>query len=436
MRRRKLFQWLVFTGILANSLPAFAGSVPDWVRQLWPAFERIGTHNPGVGAQAEQAAAVRRAATAAGALPDPMLGLGMQAVPMDGSLTREPMTQAPVVTLQQAIPFPGRLRASAAAMRADGDEVDARRRLQIEARALDLAMAAIEAAQVAAEQALVRETLDWMQLLARSAEVRYVSGRGLRQDVEQVRVELGRLQAEQSRLGAMLAGAESGWRAVLGSVPMPRLSQVSADAPARAWAPPDEVTAWALTANPDLQLQQRRRDVAEARLREARQRYAPDLVLELGYGVRHEDRQDFVSGRLAVSVPVWAAWSQRARVEGTQRNLAATDLERADVRQRVEARLDGGLAAWRDADHRRFLYETSVLPDARSARLSAAAAYESGHADIFAPIEAIRRELQSRREYARVVAEQRMAEARLLALAGRLAPVVDKTSDAGTGEQS
>lgn len=391
-------------------------SAPDWWTALQPYLVTIPARNPGTAALSERAQGTRRAASAAAALPDPMVVVGVQSVPTDGSFDREPMTQAPVIGVSQKIPYPGKLAARAAVTRADAVVLDQHSRAQAELRGFELVAASFTAVQLREERAFVQETIEWFELLANSAQARYRAGRGLGQDVDQIRVDIGRLRAEESRLAAAIVAAESEWQRILG-VPMP--SHLAFER-GRPWFPQSDITDVIAEANPAYRVAVERLLATSERLREARSLYGPDFSIEFSYGVRQDDRQDFLSGRVGVSVPLWAPWSQRARVEGARQAVVAAELEQTDARLSAAAKLDAALASLGDAQRRELLYVRVILPDAEAARGSAAGAYEAGAVDIFVPIEATRRELTSRREFVGVVAARRVAEARIFVLAGHL----------------
>ncbi len=400
---------------LSADKPVAADSSPVWQVSLQPWLASITAANPGVRARRHEAESLGRYAEAADALPDPMISIGAQSIPTDFDLAGEMMTQLPVVSLRQVIPYPGKLFSRRELGQARARVAEVRTQAMAEARALELSVAAFRMARLREEMEAVSTTLSWMRLLSRSADTQYRVGRGLGQDADQIRVELGRLEAESSRLRAALAEARADWLRILGEAAPETLA--FEDEP---WTPPADFVTTVTKNNPGVAVARALVRVAERRLDLEKSDYGPEFNIELGYGARPEGRTDFLSARVGFTVPLWAPWSQQPEVDGARLEQKSAEVGVEDAALEASAMFSRVVAEHEEALTRRNLYRRQVLPNAARARESSQGAYDAGAADIFVPIEAIRRELVLKREYAAIEAERRSAEARMLALAGRL----------------
>ncbi len=151
--------------------------------------------NPAVQASRLRAEAEQERVSPAGALPDPVLELGLVNRPLDGFGTDERMTMN-VIGLKQAFPWPGNQGFSeegrehaARAAQLDAAEVEA----QVVARTRSVHAQLAYLDRAIAITAGTRELLrDFLVV----AETRYASGSGLQQDILQAQVAVGRTTAD------------------------------------------------------------------------------------------------------------------------------------------------------------------------------------------------------------------------------------------------
>jgi len=410
--------------------PAFAGMAvalallavpagaepPPWYAALAPYLTRVDTEHAGTAAAQAQAQARRAAARADTALPDPTLQVSVQSLPTNFDFDQANMTQAPLVSLRQQLPSLRQRRARRRAVGADADVHQAEAFETAEAAALTLAVAIFLEQQLRMEVEAVTAIRRWFTLLLESAQSDYRGGGGGGHDVAQIRVERAQLADELDRLQADLATARSRWRQILNvhATRLPVLPVTSA------WQPSGIAVTTDVTTAPTVAIQRAQQAAAAQRIQAAKRSFGPDFGIEIGYGARHGDRRDFLTGRFAVSLPVWARQSQKPRIAAARRNEAAAEFARLDAERRTRARREALLVRHEQTTTRQRRYQSEILTAAETARRAAHDAYAAGEHDIFAVIDATRRALQVERDFARVVAERRRIEAELLALAGRL----------------
>jgi outer membrane protein, heavy metal efflux system len=369
---------------------------------------------PGVAMRDADLAAMREEATAAGALPDPMIGFSATGEDYPGGgLGREPMSVA-ALEVSQTIPWPGKrgLRDAAAqarlpefAARRDGE----RRRLAADVRAAWADLYATDAATAA-----LREELALVDLLEPGARSRYETGAGSQDDWLALRRARARLasavdaanadRAEVvARLGVALADTAAAARVnalVLPALPLP------ADAGRGGEAFADVAAARAAT--------EAARREREAAAREGR----PDLVLGAEYGWR-EALAPMFTARVGLEVPLWRGRKQDAMARAAGFREAGARALEDDARRQAdaEARTLTARAAAAQATATRLRQE--ILPLLDLTAEGARARYLTGAAPAGPLLETLRERAEARAELARAEADAFAALTRLRALAGR-----------------
>ncbi len=408
--------WLFLTSVPTVAIANQTIQTPNWFTILEPYISRVQQENPHSKALQTRGLAVQQLAKASKSLPDPMIGIGLQGVPTNLSLTAVPMTLAPTISMRQAIPLGNKRKAKAALLAAKGKRFGESSRALSQKEALGLAISSFSVHRYRTEIQAVEETLGWYEILYKAVEARYRTGQGQQLDVDQIRVEMGRLTAEKSQLIASSQSEQATWYKIL-LTEYPEALNLPEQIP---WQVSKQSLLQELANNPSLLVQQARIKEAEQNVAVEQTGYMPDLVVDLGYGWRGAQQSDLMSGKLMVSVPLWASWSQKNKVEGAKQTVNAEDTQAIAILARAKSELFALFAQHEDTQTREKLYTTSILSDARKAKESAQAAYEAGLVDIFVPIASISRELHTTRELARIIAQRRTIEAKLMALIGQL----------------
>ena len=329
--------------------------------------------------------AVRLAAEAAGervapagALPDPMLMLGLRNRPFDLG-TGERMT-ANAIELSQRFPWPGKLgfgedreRRLAEASTFDADELEAELLARVKTRYYELAYLdrAIE---------VMRETRDLLRQFFDVSSALYAVGEGLQQDVLQAQIAIAQVTeqitvAEQQRVaGAARLNALIGREATQpvgalhlpsGLPPLPTLGTLMDQAAG---------------SRPAILAARARVDAAEAGRRAAARAKYPDVTVTLGYGQRPEF-EDLFSLMLGVNLPLWSGAKYAPREREMRAMRAAADARATDLWNETYAQLAELRAEAEQARNLSSLYAESVLPQARAAVESALSAYRVGNVD-------------------------------------------------------
>jgi outer membrane protein, heavy metal efflux system len=273
------------------------------------------------------ARAERERVPQAGALPDPVLSLGIQNDGFSAINVGKMETSFYQVMLSQGLPWPGKrgLREDVARLSADAaDAALARARLSTEA---DVRRAYLDLL-LARDRLLLLERLEeiW-RTSSGTARVRYEAGDGAQSDVLRAQLEQNRLRQRRFALEAQERTAVQTLNRLRGrpvDEPLRTTSSVR-DTGAPAPAPSEAALADALQRSPEL---------AEARLEAARaskaaalaerERY-PDLGVNAGVMPRGPLEPMWLAG-ISVGLPVWSSRKQSRAV--------AESLARADAGER------------------------------------------------------------------------------------------------------
>lgn len=390
------------TGALCASLAAFAADAPlslDQAQRL--AVERsrqIEAQSLGVGA-------ARDMAVAAGRLPDPVLQIGVDNLPVEGpdrfSLTREGMTMRRIGVMQELT------RKEKRELRSERFEKEALKGLaeQEATRATierDTALAWLDtwyAERMAA--VLAEQRLRGLQE-AQGAEAEYRAGRGSQADVLMARTNLSMLDDRAAELERKVKTSRTmlarwtGTDGTASATDKPDIHRVKLDAHGL-----DEQ----LSRHPEITVLQRQEEMAQAEVRLARADKKPDWSVQLMYGIRGSAFGDMVS--LGVSVPL--QWDQANRQDReVAAKLAAVGQAQAQreeaLRQHI-AEVSTMLQEWESNRTRLVRYEREIVPLATSRADASLAAYRGGKSGISDVLAARRGELDVKLQALQLEAE-------------------------------
>lgn len=370
-----------------------------------------------VAAQAQTRAARERVG-AAGQLPDPVLKLGINDLPVSGrdrfSLTREPDTQRSIGVMQE---FTRADKRQARTERAR-QEVDAAQIAQ-QATLLDLqretALAWLERSLQESVRELLRLQSTQAEQQVEAAQTLYRNGRGAqadvyaaRSDVEQTRDRIAQVERDiavaTTRLARWIGDAAA---QPIGERPALRLPD---------WTQGD--VAAHLRRHPRIAAAAQQQALAESDATLARAAKQADWSVELSYSQRGPAYSNMVSVNLSVPLQ-WDPTHRQDRELAAQ--LAGVERARAeleDVQREREAEVRTMLQEWRSADERVQRYDNALLPLAAQRSAAALGAYRSGAGSLPMLLDARRGELDLRIERLRI----EMDRARLWASLNYLFP--------------
>lgn len=366
--------------------------------------------NPAVHAAERGVDAARARIGPAGALPDPMLRVGIMNFPITEPGFDDFMTMK-TLGVGQRLPFPGKL---ALAGRAAELELQAARarleavRLEVEA---DVRRAWYELTYLDRSLDVIEDNQELLVSLIGVTESRYGVGTGGQQDVLKARVETARLAEEAvalteargavlARLNALLDRPSTTpiegpripdriMRAAVSGTPQD-IRFVSAALGARAADSPLppllSLQEQAIANSPLLRAHEARIAAQAARVELADRAHLPDFDVSLQYGQR-VDRADMVSLMVSVPVPLNRAERQDQETAEARAELAALQAGHHEMVNELRAAIAAEYADLERDRAQLALFVRAIVPQGRAALESATAAFQVGRADFMSVVE-------------------------------------------------
>jgi outer membrane protein, heavy metal efflux system len=324
-----------------------------------------------------------------GALPDPVLSLGIQNDGFKEIQIGKMETSWWQVMVSQGLPWPGKRGLREDVVRLGADEAESgvtRLRLGTEAEVrrayLDLL--------VVRERLALLEDLDriWQKSIG-TARSRYESGEGSQSDMLRAQLELNRLQQRRWAMKAEEAAALQALNRLRGhpldeaiqsgstvhELPLPAVPDLEAavqDAEAR---------------SPELAGARIARSQAEAGVRLARRERYPDLAVQVGIMPRGGLEPMWTAG-ISVNLPIWSGRKQwRAVAESEARSSASTDSAEA-VEQVLRLRVAERRAALASLVETIRIYRQGLLVQSQATVESTLAQYRVGKVTFASVLEA------------------------------------------------
>ncbi len=370
---------LVFVfALLAGPGTLIGQDEPDTLR-LATAVTIAREINPTLRASILSADAAAERVSRVGALPDPMVMLGLMNWSTSDFSPSVPMSMN-AIQLSQRFPWPGKLGFSeesaehlAHAQRLDVEEAD----LQLEA---SVKKVYFQIAFMDRSVSIMEDTRELLRDFLEVASTKYAVGTAVQQDVLQAQVTVAQMtediivmqqnrRAMAARLNALLGRAAT---VPIGAVELPEVPD--------GLQPVDSLVELAVRHRPALAAAHKRTLAANARYRAARRTLYPDLTLTLGYGHR-PDFEDLFTVAVGFSIPLWAGSSQLPLRREMEAMESSADAMATELYNETYARLAELSAEANRANNLSSLYTTSVLPQARAAVESALSAYRVGAVD-------------------------------------------------------
>lgn len=337
-------------------------------------------------------------AVAAGQLPDPVLKLGLDNVPLNKSdqfsLTRDSMTQRSISVMQE-FTRANKRRAKADRYAAEADAAEARRNVGLADVQRNAVAAWLDRWYAEQTDVLLGHHGHPLDLARQAAMAAYRSGRGTRADVLAADLEVQKLHDRQDENRTAIEMATVNLERWIGPAARRPLGDRP---PLEVPASTQRLATDAFDAVPEVAAAQRDVALAETEIRAAAQAKKPDVTVELTYSQRGSAYSNM--GSLNISFPV--PWDQGHRQD---REVAAKLAQAQEARAKSEVlrRNTQALVATRLAELRRNLdrlkrYDETTLPLANAQADAALTAYRANAGSLSAVAEANHRAIDSVQE--------------------------------------
>ena len=333
-------------------------------------------------AQDAAVTASREMAVAAGQLPDPVLRLGIDNLPIDGpdqfSVGRDFMTMRRIGVLQEFT------RSDKRQLRAERFEREAQKSLAEKTAVIasiqrDAALAWLDRYYAEVIATVIGEQAKEVKLEIRAAESAYRAGRGSQADVFAAHGVLAGLEDRKSEFNRRIATAKIGlarWIGEAAEAPLdgkPAIDSIRLDTGAL-----DQE----LGHHPQITILSRQIDVASTEARIAQANKKADWSVELSYSQRGSAYSNMVS--IGVSVPL--QWDQKKRQDRELGSRLAmveqAKAQRDDMLRAHIAEVRSMVREWENDRERLTRYQGELVPLANERTRAALAAYRGGKANL------------------------------------------------------
>lgn len=363
---------------------------------LAEAQRRAIEHSLQIPAQDAAVTASREMAVAAGQLPDPVLRLGIENLPIDGpdqfSIGRDFMTMRRIGVMQEFT------RSDKRQLRAERFEQEAQKSLAEKTALIaftqrDAALAWLDRYYAEAMASVIVEQSKEVKLEILAAESAYRAGRGSQADVFAAHGVLAGLDDRTSEFNRRIATTKIGLARWIGDgaeAPLdgkPAIDSVRLDTGAL-----DQE----LGHHPQIAILSRQIDVASTEARIAQANKKADWSVELSYSQRGSSYSNMVS--IGVSVPL--QWDQKKRQDrelGSR--LAMVEQVRAqrdDMLRAHVAEVSSMVKEWENGRERLARYQNELIPLSGERTRAALAAYRGGKSNLTELLLARRSEIDLR----------------------------------------
>lgn len=331
-------------------------------------------------AQDLAASAARDLAVAAGQLPDPILKIGIDNLPVNGPgqfrVNEDSMTMRRIGVMQELTRGEKR-RLRAERFERDADLALAEKTVAAAAIKRDTALAWLERYYAEAMAAVIAEQIAHTRLEVAAAEAAYRGGTGRQADVFAARGELAALGDRASEIDRRIRTAKAMLERWIGSdADMPLASLPAMDAVGLDSAGLEA----RMGGQPGIAVIDKQEAIAATEAKLAQSNKKADWSVEVMYQQRGSGYSNMVS--VGLSVPL--QWDQRSRqdreVAAKHALLEKTRAQREDALRAQVAQTHAMILEWQNGRERQARYATELLPLAGQRSAATLAAYRAGKA--------------------------------------------------------
>jgi outer membrane protein TolC len=362
----------------------FANGYEQYLEKL---VDEVLERNPDLNKAREQKNASEHLVRPFGTLPDPQIGFSFSNFPTDTfDFDQEPMTSFDLFFTQK-FPFPGKLslKEEIAEIRSQqaGKSVSELENMFVYRtkrayyRLFDISQA-ID---------ITRKTRAILKQILGVAKQRYAVGKALQQDVFRAQTAVSNIDRRLFELDKMRIE-------VIALINTLRSKQVDTDVTVTRRLPIDEIgyseeelVESAKQWNPTLARMQLKIVEGEKGVSLARRELYPDFALSTRYRFR-EDRSDFLTGALTLTVPLYASRKQKEIISSRKFELKSTENGYESYLDQIDFNIRDIKSDLFSLKNRISLLDSAILPEARNTVESAMSAYTVGKLEFLSLVSA------------------------------------------------
>lgn len=363
--------------IVALALPITAIAAPAEV-SLQETVRRATEHAPMLDARRAQLESAQQESHRAGALPDPMLTMGIDNLPVTGTeafdFRADDMTMKKI-GLRQEIPARAKREARRSLAARTVDEAEAWSDAEQLAVRRAAAAAWVDLWSTQRELTALKALRDEATLAAKLAKARVAGGGESVNDALASAAAVLEVDNRIEATRAMRTSAQVGLARWLGDDAV----ETTDTAPDFGTLPVSETRLLAAIDRLGPLLPSTGQvETAAAAIDVARAEKRPDWSVGASYGQRAGGRSDMIMLEFGIGLPLFTRNRQDRGVAAREADYQAALATREDLRQQEIARIRGDIARWEGLKRQVALHESSLLPLARDRSVTALGAYRAG----------------------------------------------------------
>jgi outer membrane protein TolC len=372
-------------------------------------------NNPQLRAAGNRAAAARTRVNQATSWEPPQLGVEFFQVPVQSFPNPLKNNMETDYSLQQMIPFPGKLSAMGSAAVSNANMEDQglralRRKVvrQLKSAYYELYLAQRKIQINSENQGLMRRFVD-------IAQKHYEVGMGKQADILRAQTELSTLVNGGINLQKEKKVAESMINMILSrptDQPLGFVPEIEQDIPEWSFA---SLRTLALESRPELKAMQSNISMNKSELGVAKREYYPDLMARVTYKDMATTSNDFWSVMVGFSIPLapWSSGRYTSKVEENELNVRRAEDDQTTMQNMVLFELQDALVKVRTNQNLVLLYKNTVIPQAEQTLQSTVASYQTGKTEFLMVIDAYRMVLMAKLDYYMAVMNEMASQAQL-----------------------
>ena len=368
--------------------------------------------NPGLKSLASSATALKFGVGPAGALPDPVVGLGVMNVGLSRwTVGIQEMSQV-TLSASQSFPFPGKLRLQS--------EIASSRALQAEA-ALGAARLSVvdEVKELYAKLFYYQKSLEilgrkktLLEDALRASEKKYEVGAGVQADLFRAQVEISEIEERQVTMDQMIHATRANINKLLdlpADSPLGRAAEIPFYKLAidRETLERQAEKSSPLLKNADLGVGE-----GETEVSLAKKGLYPNFMVQVGRGFRGA-LPDIYEVMVGVEIPLYQKKKQANLLEESVSELSGAKSRRASVKNEISYAITERFTAARASSDLLALYKDKILPQARFAYEASLANYPVNKVDFLTLLSDIDNIFTYETEYYRNLSELWTSAAKL-----------------------
>jgi cobalt-zinc-cadmium efflux system outer membrane protein len=420
----RLFSWMFFVLVL-QGFPS-----PLWAQEGKPASLKLNDlieaaleKNPDVLAAKSKWEVFKERPPQAGALDDPMLGLGIVNLPVDTFSFRDEDMTMKEISLTQRLPYPGKrgLRSEMAQKEAEAALSDYEEAKNKVSREMKMAYFDLFYANRAIE--VTEKNREVLKLLNQIAETRYSVGEGIHTDVLKAQVELSKMIDELIMLNQSKRSLKARINTLLHQPPFAPLGDPGEVMREKFSADPEELVEAAAKNRPLLQSMKRMVEKNQAGLRLAEKDYYPDFDFKLAYGQRDDGpmgkRADLLTAMVGIPLPLWYKSKQERKVAESQKDIQSAKNQLAAMTNEIRFMISDKLTEIERIEKQMELLKTGIIPLATLSLDSAMSSYRVNKVDFITVLDSLMTLFKYEIQYYRLLTDSKKSIAEIEIAVGK-----------------